>query len=124
MNRLLRLFFVCASVLTFAGSAGASTIVALEFDPLQSGVVSAGAQYTMGWKFTTNAPVTVIALDAWDPEPGSGHVQLYDSGHNILASANLSLSDPIVGVQENFYSQPDSLGRPERGPNLLHRREL
>jgi hypothetical protein len=106
MNRLLRLFFVCASALTIAGSASANSIIVLQFDPALSSVVSAGAQYTIGWKFTVNAAVTVVALDAYDPEPGSGHVQLYDSGHNILASANLSLSDPIVGAPQGFYSQP------------------
>jgi hypothetical protein len=60
----------------------------------------------MGWKFTTNAAVTVVALDAYDPEPGSGHVQLYDSVGNILASANISISNPVVGTPQAFFSQP------------------
>jgi hypothetical protein len=57
VDRLFRSLLVCAAALTAAGSAKAS-VIALEFDPL-SGTVSAGSQYTMGWKFTPNTVIGV-----------------------------------------------------------------
>jgi hypothetical protein len=58
----------------------------------------------MGWKFTTTSAITVVALDAYDPEPGSGHVWLYDSLDDVLATAIVSLSDAMVGAPQAFYS--------------------
>jgi hypothetical protein len=105
MNRFLRPLFICAFVVTSAWTATANT-VALEFNPAQSQLLSSTpAAMTFGWSFTTTATFRVSALDAFDPESGSGEVWLYDTSGNILASATLSLLDPVVDGPVGFHSQ-------------------
>jgi hypothetical protein len=89
-----------ALALAFAGSANADPV--LEFSG-GSATFSGGGDQTIGWSFTTNAPITVTALDAYDPT-GTGLVQLYDSGSNILASVNVTNSDPTEGSPTSFFS--------------------
>jgi hypothetical protein len=60
--------------------------------------------YTLGWSFTTNQSISVIALDAYDIF-GDGFVELYDSGGDVLASATLTASGAQEGSPTLFYTQ-------------------
>jgi hypothetical protein len=63
-----------------------------------------GFNATLGWSFTTNQTITVIALDVFDPT-GDGSVWLYNSSGQVLASATLSTSDAQEGNGVQFYTQ-------------------
>src|SRR5215472_10611407 len=103
MNRLRSALFACAAGLCAISPARAN-VLAFDFKPGVLGQASSTAAFTIGWQFTTNAPIYVGALDAFDPEPGSGSVWIFDSHNNILASATVTLADPKAGTYNEFYS--------------------
>ncbi len=105
MNRLKRTLTAATFCLLAAGSAFAGSVgLAIEFNPANATLYQYVPDVTAGWSFTTNSAITVTALDAFDPT-GTGLVQLYNAGGNILASANLSTSDPVEGSPTPFYTQ-------------------
>jgi hypothetical protein len=100
-----RLAMVIAAGMLAIGVAGpACADPILEF----TGAGIAGGTFSgdvsVGWSFTTNQAVTVVALDAFDPT-GDGAVRLYDGSGNVLASATVTNSDPQEGSPILFYSQ-------------------
>jgi hypothetical protein len=103
LNRLRNALFACAAGLCAISQARAS-VLALDFKPSASSQVSSAVPYTIGWQFTTNAPIYVNALDAFDPQLGSGSVWIFDSSSHTLASATIALTDPKVGTYNEFYS--------------------
>jgi PEP-CTERM motif len=91
-----------ATLLAIGGIAPAGALPALEYTS-SGGYDQFNGDASAGWSFTTNGAVTVVALDARDPT-GDGFVRLYDSGGNILASATVTISDPMEGGPVAFYS--------------------
>ena len=95
--------------LAFAGlafpAAPARASVALDFGTCCTSTSSPNFNGTLGWSFTTNAVVTVTALDAYDPT-GTGLVELYNALGTVLASATVTTSDTQEGSGVLFYSQP------------------
>lgn len=85
---------------TFVVSARADPVV--EFSG-GSPVYAGSIPIVVGWKFTTTAAVTVTALDDWDPS-GDGLVKLYNNSLDILASVNVTSSDPTEGSPTSLYS--------------------
>jgi hypothetical protein len=56
-----------------------------------------------GWSFKTNAAVTVVALDAFNPTY-SGLVTLYNTLGVIIAQTTVTNSDPIEGFPWFFHA--------------------
>jgi hypothetical protein len=69
-------------------------------------VSPAGSDASAGSSFSTNDPVSVTALDAFDPTGSDGQVRLYNGVGTVLASATVTTSDPQEGWPIPFYSQP------------------
>lgn len=92
-----------AVAIGFITSGAAQASIALEFTSGTSYTL-VGTDGSVGWYFTTNQAITVTALDAYDPSNGSGNVRLYDVAGNILASATVTTSDPLVGSPVSFRS--------------------
>jgi Domain of unknown function (DUF4082) len=57
---------------------------------------------SMGWEFQTTHDLTLTALDAYDPSL-SGNVRIYDASGNVVASAGVTATDPLVG-SAGFHS--------------------
>jgi hypothetical protein len=76
----------------------------LEFSPGSGNVADlTGADGSGGWSFTTNQAITVVALDAFDPNSGND-VRLYDGNGTVLASAIVLPTDPTEGSPIPFYT--------------------
>lgn len=93
---------VAAALLTALFVAPASATPVLEFTG-GSLSYSGGGDLTLGWAFTTTEAISVTALDAYDPT-GDGLVQLYDGSGDVLASVNVTSSDPTEGSPTSFFS--------------------
>ena len=103
MLRMLAYRFALAvMVLVPVGGAQAGPI--LEFSPGPVG--SFGVNASVGWSFTTNQAITVIALDVYDPSLVGTQVRLYNSTGTTLASANLTYADAQEGSPVLFYTTP------------------
>ena len=118
MNRLKWMLMAATFSLLAAGSAFADSVgPVIEFDPANATKFGFVPDVTAGWSFTTNSAITVTALDAFDPT-GTGLVRLYDASGDILASANLSTSDPVEGSPTPFYTQPVARFCWQRAPDI------
>jgi hypothetical protein len=96
-----RLVMALTFVLLAAGQrVGAEPV--LEFS---SGTVAdfTGGDTSGGWSFTTNQAITVVALDAYDPNSGN-EVRLYEGNGTVLASAIVLPTDPTEGSPTPFYT--------------------
>lgn len=82
------------------GSPGA-TAETLAFDPAGNIFANIGAHdpVNLGLVFTPTANIAVVALGIYDQPDlkASQRVGLYDSDGDLLASATVTLSDPLVG---------------------------
>src|SRR5580658_970170 len=99
MYRFRVLIGAATMAVAFAVAAHADPV--LEFSAATPFVISGNA--TAGWAFTTTQSIVVTALDAYDPT-GDGLVRLYDGNSNILASVNVTSSDPTEGSPISFFS--------------------
>jgi len=65
-----------------------------------------GQDITVGWSFTTNESIAVTALGLWARTipNGSTSVRLYDGAGTVLASADVSTSDPLGGASAQFFT--------------------
>lgn len=77
---------------------------ALAIQP-SGGVTLGSGSSTTGWSFQTTQTLYVTALDARVNAISTTHlVNLYDSALNILATANVTDADPLVGSPVAFWS--------------------
>ena len=86
--------------LTAGQRAGAGPV--LEFSTGTVAVFT-GGDTSGGWSFTTNQAITVVALDAYEPNSGND-VRLYDGNGTVLASAIVLPTDPTGGSPIPFYT--------------------
>jgi hypothetical protein len=101
----IRLSLMATLAIGMAATAPAQAAPILEFSG--GGLAPVASDASLGWSFTTNQSFNVVALDAFDPtglHGTVGQVRLYDSIGNVLASALVTASDPIVGGPTPFYS--------------------
>ena len=101
---MLLALVLCNIALLASGSAHAGPI--LEFSGGTEAPVASDA--SLGWSFTTNQSIIVVALDAFDPtgrDGTVGAVRLYNGSGIVLASALVTASDPIEGAPTPFYSE-------------------
>ena len=77
----------------------------LEFSSSSPNLPIVGSNTSAGWSFTTNAAITVVALDAFDATgDGANNVRLYDGSGTVLAEATVTNSDPTEGSSALFHT--------------------
>lgn len=95
----------CLALLTFAAalpSVARADLIAMDMDPNQQ-ITGALWQTTVGWKFTTNADITVSKLGFWDSGADgfafAHDVAVFDSQRNILVSGTVraGTAEPVEG---------------------------
>ena len=83
---------IAAPTLAVTGTPGATTD--------ESNIFSGDGPWTLGWTFTVNTSITVVALGAWDSN-GDGFadshaVGLWEDGGALLASTPVSSGDTLI----------------------------
>jgi hypothetical protein len=63
-----------------------------------------GSDISLGFRFTTNQAISVVALDAHVVSAAGSQVRLYDASGTTLASATVLPTDPMEGSPTSFYS--------------------
>ena len=63
-----------------------------------------GSDISLGFRFTTNQAISVVALDAHVVNAAGSQVRLYDTSGTTLASATVLPTDPTEGSPTLFYS--------------------
>ena len=63
-----------------------------------------GSDISLGFRFTTNQAISVVALDAHVVNAAGNQVRLYDASGTTLASATVLPTDPTEGSPTLFYS--------------------
>jgi hypothetical protein len=102
-HAMRRLVMALTFVLLAAGQIVRADPV-LEFSPGSGNVANfTGGDTSGGWSFTTNQAITVVALDAFNPNSGND-VRLYDGNGTVLASAIVLPTDPTEGSPIPFYT--------------------
>jgi len=100
---LVSWFAVGAAVwMAAAMPARAQTAPVLEYTTV--GADTFAANESIGWSFTVNTPVLVIALDAL-AGASPGNVRLYNAA-GMLANATLNAGDAKEGAPTLFYTTP------------------
>ena len=116
--------FFLAAAWGFVASGVARADLALEFSIKDSPPKSYPNQpLSVGWSFTMNRAVTVVALDAaGEVDQGGSDVRLYNGLGTVLASAIIMNTDPTVGSPTSFLSHAITPVTLAAGRDLLHRR--
>jgi len=92
--RITSIGIIAVALLAFTGAANAE--LALDFTPPESS--GTNASWSLGWTFVVNTTITVTSLEYWDGPITQNHdVGIYDSSGNLLTSATITPSDPLVG---------------------------
>jgi hypothetical protein len=92
-------------------------VMALAFGLLAPGAAHAGPAFeftstgtleasdaSLGFRFTTNQAISVVALDAHGVNDAGSQVRLYNAAGTTLASATVLPTDPIQGSPTPFFS--------------------
>ena len=73
------------------------------FEFTSTGTLSA-SDASLGFSFTTNQAISVVALDAYGVNAAGSQVRLYNAAGTTLASATVLPTDPIEGSPTSFFS--------------------
>lgn len=98
-NTMLRSVLAVVFGLLAPGAVHADPV--LEFT--STGTVT-GSDISLGFRFTTNQAISVVALDAHVVNAAGSQVRLYDTSGTTLASATVLPTDPTEGSPTSFYS--------------------
>lgn len=98
MKKLVFAAFLAVSLLVPAASA---SVLALDFTTYGPGVSNTG-NYSLGWEFTVNSPITVDGLAFYDyngtGDTGNHAVGIYDSSADLLVSATVTNATCPIGT--------------------------
>jgi hypothetical protein len=100
MSKTIRRF-VMAVAFGFLAAGAAHADPVLEFT--STGTLSA-SDSSLGFSFTTNRAISVVALDAYAVNASGNQVRLYDATGTTLASATVLPTDPTEGFPTPFFS--------------------
>jgi hypothetical protein len=93
MKKLMFSMFLAAVLLLPMARAGT---LALDFT---GGTPYTNGNWSLGWEFTVNSPITVDGLAYYDDNDGQSHeVGIYDSSEVLLVSTNVTTADCPVGT--------------------------
>lgn len=99
MQKLLRVFLAMGLVALMAGPSLAG--LAVDFGSVTAGFDTTNGSWSLGWEFTTNAPVTVTRLGYYDSGKNglteNHDVGVFDSAGNLLVSTTVLTTDPLTG---------------------------
>ena len=103
--RAMRVLLILASVLLSLAPSAAAGTLALDFTaPAWTNYGAAVGGYSLGWGFMVNRDVEVISLDYYDYDyqrfglSENHDVGIFDAAGNLLVSATVTVSDPLVGA--------------------------
>jgi hypothetical protein len=103
-RRLLSVIVAAAAIVAASSAPPAAADPAL--DIFSAVTISESFNLTLGWSFTTNAAITVTALDAYDPSSNGALVQIYTASDAVVASTTVTYSDPTEAAGDfSMYFQ-------------------